>query len=96
MLVILPRLAQAQLAIDRRAYLIEAERPVSVSSDGGETALFSVPQVYGCRVTLGLLPVSLASGFPLFASKVVEPCGPLRVMVTAWMFQLSSVSKIPL
>ena len=44
-------------------------------------------------MTLGLLPVSRANGLPLRVSNVVEPPGPFKVIVTFWMFQLSSVSK---
>ena len=46
----------------------------------------------GYTVTLGLLPVSRANGLPLRVSSVVDPPGPFNVIVTLWMFQLSSVS----
>ena len=49
------------------------------------------PQFHACRVTLGLLPVSLASGLPLFDRSVAEPPEPFRVTSALWIFQLSSV-----
>jgi len=39
-------------------------------------------QFHACRVTLGPLPVSLASGSPLFDRSVLEPPEPFRVTST--------------
>lgn len=39
-------------------------------------------QFYACRVTLGLLPVSLAGGLPLSERSVVEPPKPFKVTST--------------
>jgi hypothetical protein len=66
----------------RRAQPIDAKQPWKI-----------LARSFGYIVTLGLLPVSRTNGLPLRVSHVVEPPGPFNVLVTFWVFQLSSVQK---